>query len=93
MAEINMDMSKHASQALTLCMTRLDLDAIRNEGRSTDVLRQLVEQAQKCKTPATGPIPLPLGNMQKIADQRRDECAGCEWHPDVCRNYCMRGLE
>ena len=91
MASVDFDISKHMASAFAHSMTLLDVERIRSEGRSTEVLRTLVETAQTCLNTGGGPIPLPLGNMEVIAKQRYGECVGCLWHPSVCK-HCLNGI-
>jgi len=36
--------------------------------------------------------PLPCPAFDKILSYRRDCCAGCKWHPHVCK-YCEKSLD
>jgi hypothetical protein len=36
------------------------------------------------------PIPV-VGELEKILSYRTEQCAGCEWHPDVCK-HCEQSL-
>jgi hypothetical protein len=41
--------------------------------------------------PLLGPMPLPSLEYEIIVHQRSGQCAGCEWHPDVCK-HCLQTL-
>lgn len=38
-----------------------------------------------------GPMPIPSLEYEIIVHQRSGQCAGCEWHPDVCK-HCLQSL-
>lgn len=48
--------------------------------------------AKKVLTFEPTPLPIDEGSWaSKIISYRHSECAGCEWHPNVCE-YCQNSL-
>jgi hypothetical protein len=41
--------------------------------------------------PGARPLPV-VGDLEKILSYRIKCCAGCKWHPDVCR-HCEQSLQ